>query len=266
MLRLMTMLSKSPLVLAALIGVVGCGSSSKATSAAAGREVATVDEAAGPQVSCGGGEAAFPVGLLSGPATDLATGDQADRALLAELKDAQTFGAGEDPLPVTGWFRVVSRDDYASWVRSEDRRTVLASVDFAHEAGDWRYLSSFPAGCPLRLVESGVEFARVGSADVRGAAVELRADGGSCGGAGPTLDRVEVAETAATVTVVVRLRPEPAREESTGQSSPIQPPLECAGVGVVVPVPVELKQPLGSRILLDGSEVPAVEINTSGMG
>jgi hypothetical protein len=172
--------------------------------------VAVIDQAAGPVVSCGGAEAAFPVGLLTGSPTDLAIGDDADRALLAELQDEQTFGAGEDPLPVTEWFRVVSRDDFAAWVRSPDKRTVVASVEFGREGGDWQYVRSAPAGCPLRLFEPGVEFAPVSSATVRGAAVELQASSGSCvGGDGPTLDRVQVTETDTSVAVVVRLRPEP---------------------------------------------------------
>ena len=92
-----------PLLVLAL--VTGCGQ--------AASEVAMVEQAAGPVVSCGGPDAAFPVGLLTGAPTNLTAGDEADRALLAELQDEQTFGAGIDPLPVTDWFRVVSRDDFA---------------------------------------------------------------------------------------------------------------------------------------------------------
>lgn len=179
----------------------------------------------------------------------MAMGDGADRALLAELEDEQTFGAGEGKLPVTGWFRVVSRDDFASWVRSEDRRKVLAAVDFERDGGSWQYLRSSPAGCPLRLVEPGVEFAPVGFATVGGDEVELQAEAGSCGGRGPAVERVEVDETATSVTVVVRLRPE--------QRDRDEP---CAGVGVAIPAKVELEQPLGRRSLLDGSEVPAAPI------
>ncbi|HWH00711.1 MAG TPA: hypothetical protein VNV66_15660 [Pilimelia sp.] len=69
-------------------------------------------------------------------------GDDADRALLAELQDGQTFGAGEGRLPTTDWFRVVSRDDYAAWVRSADQRTVVASVEFELDGRDWQYLRS----------------------------------------------------------------------------------------------------------------------------
>lgn len=217
-----------------------------------GPQASEVAQASGPQVSCGDAEAGFPVGLLSGPQTDLATGDDADRALLAELEDTQSFGAGEGQLPVTDWFRVVSRDDFASWVRSEDRRVVLAAVDFGRQAGAWTYLRSSPAGCSLRRVESGVTFASVGFATVRGADVELSVGDSSCGAPGPTVDRVEVNETAESVTVVVRLRPRPSPPE--GQS--------CFGVGEVFPVPIELERPLGSRTLLDGSEVPAAKIMT----
>lgn len=232
------------------VAAVLCGLSLFVT--ACGPKASEVAQVAGPQVSCGDADTAFPVGLLTGPQTDLATGDDADRALLAELEDTQTFGAGEGQLPVTDWFRVVSRSDFASWVRSEDRRAVLASVDFGQKAGVWSYLRSSPAGCALRRVESGATFASVGFATVRGADVELSAEAGSCGGSGPTLDRVEVEETAQSVTVVVRLRPRPAPPE--GQS--------CLGVGEVLPVPIKLERPLGSRTLLDGSQVPAAKITT----
>jgi hypothetical protein len=244
MLRLMNMKRAAvPLLVLAL--ATGCGQAS---------EVAVVEQAAGPVVSCSGPGAAFPVGLLTGAPTDLIAGDKADRALLAELQDEQTFGAGEDPLPVTDWFRVVSRDDFAAWVRSPDKETVVASVEFGREGGDWQYVRSAPAGCPLRLFEPGVEFAPVSSATVQGAAVELQASSGSCvGGDGPTLDRVQVTETDTSVAVVVRLRP----ERASGGSE------ACAGVGIAVPVQVDLKQPLGDRVLLDGSEIPAVQIATT---
>lgn len=243
-LRLMDM-RRAPVPLLVLALATGCGQ--------AASEVAVVEQAAGPVVSCNGPDAAFPVGLLAGAPTDLAAGDEADGALLAELQDEQTFGGGEDPLPVTDWFRVVSRDEFAAWVRSPDMQTVVASVEFSRGGGDWQYLRSAPAGCPLRLFEPGVEFAPVSSATVQGAAVELQAESGSCvGGDGPTLDRVQVTETDTSVAVVVRLRPE---ASAAGDDV-------CAGVGFGLPVQVELQQPLGDRLLLDGSEIPAVQIMT----
>ena len=226
--------------------MTGCGQ--------AASEVAVVEQVAGPVVSCSGPDAAFPVGLLNGAPADLTAGDEADRALLAELQDEQTFGAGEAPLPVTDWFRVVSRDDFAAWVRSPDKQTVDASVEFGRDGGDWQHLRSWPAGCSLRLFEPGVECAPVLSATVQGAFVELQASSDSClGGDGPTLERVQITETDTSVTVVVRLRPEPASGESE----------LCGGVGISVPASVQLQQPLGDRVLLDASEIPAVQIMTN---
>ena len=207
--------------------------------------------ASGPTVACNSPEAAFRVGLLSGRPTDLSAGDEADRALLRELQDDRDFGAGEGRLPVTDWFRVVSRDDYAAWVRSPDRQTAVASVEFGRQGGTWSYLRSAPAGCPLRLTEPGAEFAPVQEAKVTGSTLDLLAASGTCGAGSRRVERVEVAETDTAVTVIVRLQPE-SRPEG----------VFCAGTGVSVPARVDLKQALGARILLDGSEVPAVRVRT----
>ena len=212
--------------------------------------VATVDRPPGPVVSCAGVAPSFPLGLLAGVPTDLAAGDPADRTLLAALQEGETFGGGGGPLPVTDWFRVAARDGSAAWVRSADRRTVVAAVEFVREGGAWRYRRSAPAGCALRLDEPGVEIPPVRSAAVSGSAVELYADSGSCTGDRPALEGVQVDETDRAVTVVVRLRPAPLPPGTTA----------CGGVGFTVPVRVALERPLGGRALVDGSSYPAVEV------
>ena len=242
-------------VLLAAILLVACGSSapsspSAGTMAPAPTPTGSAGGGGALLLSCDGGIAFAPAALDAPPGAE-----EGDGAEFDALRDALArFGSDmEGYLPASGW-RLVARDAstilfLARAVDGGDPPWRQVTVDFR----DGRWQAGGGGGCNLRaVVGPGVgvaswsldpAFAVPGPADTQ---IHVQVWERACASGTPATGRVVgpvISYAADAVTITYGVLPLP--EGGTCQSNP------------PTPVLLELAEPLGDRLLLDGGSFPA---------
>lgn len=200
------------------------------------------------RVSCGQVAPSFPLAVLDQDG-DVHPGNDAPAAiLLATLRETQGLPEGER-LPSTGWIRAVQTEDIVLFV-APGGAAPWSMVKVQLRDGIWGFDASgqcrlqpeLPAG-----VGSAV-FRLAPPADLGPDAtrVDLLVTETACNSGDDARGRVRVLDiipAAETVTVLLGVAPRPGDHECPSNPE--------------TPFTLELPEPLGDRILLDGSSVPA---------
>jgi hypothetical protein len=200
------------------------------------------------RVSCGPVAPSFPLAVLDQDDEVHPGNDEPAAILRATLREMEGLAEGER-LPSTGWIRAVQTEDIVLFVAA-DGAASWSMVKVERRDGTWGFDASgqcrlqpdLPAGVGLAV------FRLAPSAEIGPGAttLELLVTETACNSGEDARGRVRVLDiipAAETVTVLLGVVPRPG-----GHECPSNPE---------TPFTLELPEPLGDRVLLDGSSVPA---------
>jgi hypothetical protein len=208
----------------------------------------TIDPAvmAAPALTCGIDKTSFPPATLAGPGAELAP----DAAAAALREFLLTEPTPEYPFPRTGWHRVVQTPDHELFVASTPGDPPWLAVAFTRTGGAW-VIDAYGA-CSLSVALPG----GVGLADwwidpaappptPQSTSISIQLIERACAGGQPPNGRVlapivDYRPDSLVITIAVTTIP--------GDS-------DCQG-NPIVPLTVQLSEPLRDRVLLDGGTVP----------
>lgn len=226
------------------------------TACSASGPTASGDPAAIPvprRVSCGPVAPSFPVAVLDQDAEVHPGNDEPAAILLATLRETEGLSEGER-LPARGWIRAVQTDDIVLFV-APGEVTPWSMVKVERRDGVWGFDASgqcrlqpeLPVGVGLAVFR----LAAPGEVEPGATTVDLLVTETVCNSGDDARGRVRILDIVPadeTVTVLLGVVPRPG-----GHECPSNPE---------TPFILELPEPLGDRLLLDGSSVPARDATT----
>ena len=215
------------------------------------RSPATAFEQAFPRLTCGG-PAGFDRRLLDGPGQ----AEQGDDATAAALRSTLVLAEGEtDSLPDTGWIEVTRTEQNIRYLARGGQGPGLAIATIQLRDGQW--IPDASGRCDLRPeLREGLNLAQFRVADYERVTAET------------TEMDVLVLESACTSGEDARGRIVEPTIVSDSESVTVvfaTVPLEGAAdcdITPETPFVLELPEPLGERVLLDGSQVPPRDATT----
>jgi hypothetical protein len=200
------------------------------------------------RVSCGPVAPSFPLAVLEQVGEVDPGFDEPGAILLATLRETEGLPEGER-LPARGWIRAVQTEDVVLFVaRGEHAQWSMVKVQLRDgvwgfdASGQCRLQPELPVGVGLAVFR----LAAPGEVEPGATTVDLLVTETVCNSGEDARGRVRVLDIAPadeTVTVVLGVVPRPG-----GHECPSNPE---------TPFTLQLPEPLGDRVLLDGSSVPA---------
>lgn len=201
------------------------------------------------RVSCGAVAPSFPLAVLEQDGEAGAGGDQPAALLQAVIRESQ------GGLPDDGWIRAVETFDTVLFVARGGAGMAWSMAKFQLRDGSWqtdaygqcRLQPELPVGVNLAVFRLAPDAALTPEATE----VDLRVTETTCNSGEDARGRVRILDVVSgpeTVTVLLGVVPRPGAHEC-----PSNP--ETSFI-------LELPEPLGDRVLLDGSSVPARDAST----